>query len=710
MMVRSFNRALIGVGLALMGALAFGQLDAVPDQKLSITYPPTRLEMLLPKLGAQVGVGLACGVQIQNEVLVVAVHDVSSREILRRIASVTNATWRARDKGLILERTPANEHAEQLSENEFFDRSWVRFRETLAKSLLPAFDDKAAVDWVKQYGKAQQDIRNLPAGRDDENAQFRNRLMQKIQGLLQGSPAKRLLGRMLLESDSKTFASVPNGETYVYSTAPNRMQFKLPSRAGALLQEFRQENNRLFSRVASSNMVGTSQGDWTASSLKQSLRSVDPKAVAIVSVSSRSQGFLSFVLTVANPDGEVVASTAEWMYPVPFDTTLAGIPTNILSETVEMPPLVTEAVDMVSSRRGKSQKPKAISAKLMPYVVDPVANELLSLSSASILPEVAEKLGTNLVVDVSDAIMGSLLTMAYQTRNGEPKRLTVRDVLSSLVSTGAHPHLEDGWLTAQPPLLGSQRATRVDRTVLKRYLSITLEDRTPNVSEWLSLAADPRSANLETFLAYGTVCFADSILTEMHAFGQGAWFAKLNPVQRQQALSPQGCPLSTLSADQRREVERFVFYSTDTRNTPLTSKTAPMGRGMSYLQYEPTFAFPDGLPANARLVVQSNSNSLVYTVPASGRPIYTDATNLGWQAYTAEKQGRPSPLPSKVLVSNMYFATGILMLGDYQKQLGSFQINEFDLRKVVPYKSAPRTFLDQVDQGYQNAKKSSGKG
>src|SRR4051812_14175594 len=109
MLRRRGRRFMLASVLALAWQFAPAQLEDVPDTKVTVSFPPIRLERLLPLIAAKAGLTLTSSNQLHDEVLVLVATDTSMREILQKIASVTNTTWRATREGLILERSLANE-------------------------------------------------------------------------------------------------------------------------------------------------------------------------------------------------------------------------------------------------------------------------------------------------------------------------------------------------------------------------------------------------------------------------------------------------------------------------------------------------------------------------------------------------------------------------------------------------------------------------
>src|SRR5690242_2105586 len=88
--------------LALPSA-ALAQFDGFPNPTVSLNEQPARLEMILPKLAAELKVSLDVRAMFKNDVFVVRTVDVAAQEILARIAKIENAQWRRDDKGLHLE-------------------------------------------------------------------------------------------------------------------------------------------------------------------------------------------------------------------------------------------------------------------------------------------------------------------------------------------------------------------------------------------------------------------------------------------------------------------------------------------------------------------------------------------------------------------------------------------------------------------------------
>lgn len=674
---------------------AHAQLEQVPNTKLSVSVGPSRLETLLSQLAAQIHVKLKTSDSVRDEVLVLAAKGVSARDVLRRIASTTNTTWRATNDGLILELTPKNLRLEEEKRRARYLKSASAFRQKLEDELIPAFDPEAAAKWTATVRRLQKEIFALPAADEGDRKERLSKLSREITQAGGRNPALRLLQRILLTLDLSKLFEIPMGQKFEYSPTPTRMQFTLPASVGKMTEEFRRETSLVRESLESTPaQSGPSQLEWVANLPGRSVGPVDPNAIFLV-MAERSERGVDVGLLILGPNGKETGFARVNLDLIREERPPVPLSREVLSRDIEIPHSLAVALAVKAGRRPGQRE---VDSRILPYLTSPLDHEWLELSGASLLPEAAAKANLNMIALLPDSVMSTNWQMPGPGGT-VPK---VRDAFQLLDDVGQTTQVDDGWIVARSDDLGSERAARANRRTLGRILSAVAARRTLSANEWLAEAAEPLSENLERFSWSGLQAFIDPVLMDWQFISEMKWIALLSPSQRRLAMSAEGCPVSALDKTQRAELERCVFFDKRTRERYPGER--PLSWEESYLERDPTFALPDGL-SDGRLFVSFESDREMLLLPAEGGVQYVDPEEFGGRIYWAEKDGAVSPVPPAAVEGLMERVESRVVTPAGKRGLAYFVDQKRDLRQAVAYSHAPAWFLDLVRKGYDAAKK-----
>ncbi|MGV3618950.1 MAG: hypothetical protein ACO1SV_26790 [Fimbriimonas sp.] len=661
-------KTLLLASLALVAPVGWAQ-DV--SQKVTFSAPAGRASVLLKKLGDQTGVTLETTNQTKDEVLLIRVKDVPLKDVLERIAKVSDADWRADGNGFRLSRSGERQNeavkAELEARTEALGRQLKEAMERQAK--LPAWDNAQATKHADRQ-VAQRE------------AMMRGEGVLRLSGAdafaTEETPGGRVLVTLLAGLGPKALAAVGPTHRIVYALNPTRAQRPLAANSGTLLRKY-VENQKLYAEAFRKRQPAEEGRTVVIRGASgPEMGSGDPNlgiGQAIL-VLTRANEMVQANLTVADTNGDTIA-TANWnvQIPVPGPTP----PTE--EAALELSPIGSEfaklaggaptggrtggptrvmAVRMVASGSGggfsfdnsQAVPPVPITPALRAFLLRPEENDPQALVVGDALEKAADKVGKNLVASLPDS---AIMPLARRFAN---EKVTATSLLGYMGgAAGLRIDASDAWLQVSPKYPVTAREQAIDRVAFGR-LGRTLQDGGfVRLNELANFAtAQTKAVSTQDFdgsalrlINAGAATTAIGPLSEPNIL---RLYATLTPAQQNTLGNGGAIPFTQLTGAQRTIIANDVFTSFDgpqlsqqrgERGT-MTVTAISGGGPRSFMSFgggvknERTQMLPEGLPANGVLKVATNRQLAAYGIESkSGAGGIVTPSSLASAQFASER-------------------------------------------------------------------------
>jgi len=535
----------------LTAALALVVMPA----EIEVPATVARLGALLPSLSQTSGRKLVAASNVDEDVIGIASPKRPIEEIMALIAKAANATWSEEAGSWVLRRTPAQGAADQ-EEDIAARMAWMK--RALAQIPLDEPFDQAKAVGLANYRYEFKSRRDLS---DGEYAQ--------LDGLNAKSPLGRLTRRLLEALGLQTLARLPQGRRTVYSTRPTPMQRRLdPEQIRSAVESYVSEQSLYAEAVQARGTPKTGESSTFVSGFDHV--AIPPKAwdrtLIILDTTNPYQLFAYLVL--ADARGDILTTVRcflnrSWAAADP-------VPAEPGSPVIELP----EEVYALAARNetGESATPEQRAFFASPWERDPLAwvhKESLGAWSAWKRVPIVALLPDSLLL--SYGIKKPFSVAAYRARLGP---LKIDETPAGVVIRPTMPyaaHVERLSRRALQALVSAQaRDGYLSMAALLDYVASS-----PNSGEGITYLATGERLNLESKNPVKIVAIASAEVRSGLLAGGRLTVRAMNP--------------------QQRELATNAFYSPrlDLIDIPNSERN---------LRYEPTEAFPNGLPPEAALV------------------------------------------------------------------------------------------------------------
>ncbi len=542
-----------------------------------ITYETkaARLPVILTELSTRTGTKLECEPSFKNDVLVIRVDGVDSKTLLDKIAQAAVGKWSRREEKLVLS-PDVDRRKEQ--ESELLAR-----RERDIQRMLDQFKK----DLEKSYHA--ENLHALKAALDERRSSYdQNQYAARISQQRSLAPLDRLAMRSLMVIGARRLAEIKPGQRLVFSANPTPRQLKWPNQ-GDLLGSFFTEWNLFQELFGSTDRVA----NWT--SIRNS--GVIPLHLSIVD---------RIWLSVADPLFEVhntrvsVLNNAE---TVGFGTTLEttmpardaqnASPADIPDTPLNLEPMSIALADawrtLLSSARPRVQ----LDPKLFEFIGRPTKNEPLVIGS-ELYHQYAQARQVNLVAWLNDNAFGRGVTFKAETVKA----------FDQFSRPNMHFDESDGWLVMTPASPAEARRSRDDREAMERLMQsviaqkrITFEAKADYVYQ--------RPINLSEGLGLRLALLVDqSHPTLRPQIDEPVLrlYGSLSREQRQGLHAGVRVQYQSLSSAQRALWDQLVYGSRPINHqAQFRMQPRELRSRMDGMAIEPTFEWPNGIPAGASL-------------------------------------------------------------------------------------------------------------
>jgi hypothetical protein len=461
--------------VALVGCSA---LVAAQDQpKVSFSKPVMRASDVLKELSAQSGVYLASDPVVGNIPVLVSVTDASVLDVMNKIAVAVGGELKEENGGWRLVNSDRLRREQAAKELGWVVQAFDRAKKQMAAngSASPDRWDDATLD--KLVSAAQERQRAL-----QERLAASSREGQRIQvfdsSTVSATPASSSARRALDQLPSSVLASVLPGDRIVYSSAPNRMQRRMPFNITPIVNDFVYNHNLLAKRAQDlpNNQNMTIVGGLTPG---EPIQGVAETHLIL------SRGYRSTTISVEvkfyDRNGLMIgqgSSSITPEYTSPAQSTSGEGKVIELSElSRQFAQLMAQETASPSGARnmmriatvdggtgafvtlgsGESSLPKQVPDDLLAFLTNPEKNDPTSLYVSEAYMQVAKAEGKNLVAAFPDR------TVRDMARGFVAGNVTTKTVLGSSGAYGLTVEETEGWLLVTPTWADNTRKTNFNR-------------------------------------------------------------------------------------------------------------------------------------------------------------------------------------------------------------------------------------------------------
>ena len=216
-------------------------VGAQEQPKVTLTMSATKTTNVAHEITKRTGVSIICDVAVGDVPILVSVTDVPLELLLQKIAQATGGEVQKRAEGYLLARNDKARTEQANRETQWATEAFERAKKRIADNdKSPArYDDATLQDLIR---KEQEERARIASS---VNRSQGGQLTVYSSGYNQSSPATVSAKRVLQLIPASLLASVSPGDRIVYSTAPNRMQRRMPFNVQPIVSDFVYNHNAL---------------------------------------------------------------------------------------------------------------------------------------------------------------------------------------------------------------------------------------------------------------------------------------------------------------------------------------------------------------------------------------------------------------------------------------------------------------------------------
>lgn len=625
------NRMLVASLCLGFSSLAFCQLESKDlDVKVNLKANAMPVARVLDELTAQTQVQLKIGNNVNREIVIVNVKDVTLRDLMAQLAKVTRCNWRLADSGYELILGPAGTE-------EAIDKT-----EALRKEIAERLN-------------AMRKRTSQP--NDPEEMEMAG--MADMMGM-SGAGSIAIL-QLLSAQPIAQIANMDKGTRLVFSSSPTRMQLPMRGNAQAIITTLINEHNKAMAQRSTTPNEIPEEVQPYMDFLKQfgvfdEPKQIDGRAAKALLIVESGSGFMSMkscTLKLYDGNGKVLFQATDTLSMSGFmgmsrpnmdmeeeeeveAPAVAGTakptkdkkqedkqpgddkPITMSAETKELMQLISGGFQMAMSQTRPSQ---GLETKLLnPDLYDP-----LSFFASDALTSSAAIRGLNLVACVPDSFGNTFSFMGMGAGAGSTNytSATIRKMVEG--DEDLKQTVADKWWTIQPKYHSQARRERMDRPALAKLLKsskskgmLTLDD----LADYAMVNDSP----METPIAMTHIMLYAPTALGRGMAGMNDWrllrfYGTLGPAQRSMARKGTTMDFRQFSLPQQRAASAILFGAgTSIEVGPPPPNENDFDRMMRSMmgqfmpqksaswKQEPTEVMPNGLPQNGLLTITVQSD------------------------------------------------------------------------------------------------------
>jgi hypothetical protein len=563
-------------------------------------------------LARQIDYPLEAMPSTKNDILIISVNKVPIKTLMEQIAKASSGVWEQTLTGF------------RLIHND----SSVREEKAIEQARLTKLITDTQAAMRKAYagqGELTDQKADIAATRLTAMSQRMNGVMQitdwrEQQKVQKQAPVYRVMQQIIPQIDAATLASVPRNRTYVFSTAPNRMQGKLPGNVGPYLQKFIAEQ-KIWSRAMKAAQAR--QGGNNYYSFDAQDPGVNPVGKVLLKLSRQGQGQnIQVNLLIVDTKGRQMANGNDnlgFNWDSMDQESKAAAKAGESEESIKLSGISKQISDTLSEAFKKMQGGNTtpefnLSPEVREIMINVDQHEPLSYLASDAMFEVGRIKKLNVVACPTDEM---LVVMNYSGS----KDIKPANVLGMANGYQADVESKDGWLTIKPRESSYVREHRLSRQALANYLRSAAKEGRVSLD---IKAAFALNSNIEqdNFLPMFFVQMLG--LTEGNSY-DGDWdtiklYGTLTANQTRSSKLGQPIPFRSLQPNQI-EIIRHMIFDRPYGNLQVTWTQEDMTDagedGVFYggLNQEPTEVLPNGFTGAEMLTVVDSSEAKVFGQP-----------------------------------------------------------------------------------------------
>lgn len=619
--MRGYALALI----AVCGGFAHAQDTS---KKVSLNLRASRTSVVLSELSKVAGVKFEAANSATDDVLVVAVKDVTVADLMKRIATTTAGEWKPIDGGFRLVPDAIARRKQRNAEE---------------KARIDALNKDIQKKW-DQATKPPADVKGtgtVTVGPQSASVAFGG-----------GGLGEKTIIKLIAGVDRALLSDVRRGDRIVFSTNPTAMQRSLGANAIGLIDQYVVEHN---AAAAKNKHQSSPEEDKMLAAMPSFIKDMASrggkrienatKALLIVS----RQSILDMVqceMRLYDDKGAVVGSEQstlnegdmmQMVADMDLDPTKPAKPKKDESGN----PTPIEYSEDSKAFQGLSQSFMTASVKISPETLKKIRNpetfDPLAFAPTDEILSCGKTLGLNVVANLPDSsaslmngLMGGKMTVGtFMAKLGGDKEMKRVD--------------DEGWLTILPAKPERARQDRLDRSALGTLVRAAAEKGMASLDDMANYALhapDPMEGGIgQEWLSMFVPGGMSMSMGGITSWDMLRFFGALDPASRSTLSRGGRMMLSNLNGIQRTALMKMVYGAGghlevrrqgDPEATDMFTKMMMQfaGGGRDYLE-EPTESLASGLPGDGFVSLAVENEPTVNPVAAEGSMVLGSSAAMG---------------------------------------------------------------------------------
>ncbi len=597
------------------------------------------LNKVLAQLSAQTSQELSAAANIAETPMVISVKDVSTDQLLTKIAEAASAEWVDKEPGKRqLVRTEKVrkaiwDAAVKRREAELSERL-QKLRETVGKRK--PFSKELVGELAEAIRKAN----------DSDDRDLYNQMWK----LYRTMPDQRLGDDLALSINPKIVAALRYDDAIVYATEPNRMQQPMPSAMRTVIERFLKDQAVVANEVETLGIIDSEEDYWGLS------RTFKPTSVTRATIrinrawgssdlygtiefTSKGKRLQSYSFSTSSEDEEATIKYADMggdgQAYEDEDSVPAWLAKASAKDPIELSPDAQLSIDCFRFAQSMAVKAPENFSALQDKIRRPDEHEPFSVLTGELFSKAARHSGFQLVMAPQDAL--SLLRIP-----AKPAELTPRNILNDLRSNWARTALsfDHGWLVARPDSLDEgQNPFWTDRKTLRGMMQRSEQAGYSRLADWIAISDPYSESDYEnrTYLYVRILCPRDPFMVDVGEPNVRRLIGTLSGPQVQGLQQGKAVRFGELPPASRGILDTMFYKLADLSLSRASWEDESSEREDGPPPYEgpeeATDIWPNGLPANATITFKTEvSQGFALTTQRSDRPNQGPTTSYALHA------------------------------------------------------------------------------
>jgi hypothetical protein len=532
------------------------------SKPITYTTKAIPLHSVLQQIGEKSGVTLKSDQSLEEEPLILRLDKVPLKDVMDKIAEVFAADWVDHHDFWQLERS---EKKIAQIRADLFEKRKESIHQSLDKlkaiQAQHPLDAKGIDDLVNGY----RAIAKKEQGGETPDDQTLS-LLQTIK------PSTRLSAVILSQMDAAELASIPIGKRAVFSTRPNSLQKPLSEIPATAIKQY---ENEFHAIQAALEQVPNQERSMLGDLLSHPDGGID--RVVVSAAAETYQDDIKFNIQYLDKMGRVAVQDFQNLGYTTNDLNDSLRKFTALRKEAQKNGLPLDAVAMEIAPytlRLPAGQTRPLSQAAQDFLLNPTANDPLSLATSQIILKTAEQDRLNAICLATDKAEFYALNAG---RVGKTNLATFQVMAEGMCKMTIN--REDRWLVAKPTDPQYASEARLPRPALEKFIQSAFKRGYVGIDDGADLCSCvPAESDIQLARRYVSYLMPERYLDAMWDNPDllrvlGSLFSD----QRQQAAKQKlSLHVMDLNADQREALRRFIF---DPYNSPPKIVQQPDGTG-----------------------------------------------------------------------------------------------------------------------------------